>query len=111
MSTKDVYSVPVKADTGGINGINEQCIIYYYYIPDSVDIQMSITLRKVENDSTTETIDSVTKSPFNGWSQRKIDFQARESGYMVRFSFETSLEFSILIEIFLFLILYSINYY
>ncbi|CAF4838663.1 unnamed protein product, partial [Rotaria socialis] len=87
----NVYSIPLNAGTGGINGINEQCIIYYYYIPDSVDIQMSITLRKVENDSTTEIIDSVTNSPFNGWTQQKIDFQARQSEYMIYFDFQKTI--------------------
>ncbi|CAF4734827.1 unnamed protein product [Rotaria socialis] len=87
----NVYSIPLKAGTGGIDGINEQCIIYYYYIPDSVDIQMSITLRKVENDSTTEVIDSVTNSLFNGWAQRKIDFQARQSEYMIYFDFQKTI--------------------
>ncbi|CAM4829136.1 unnamed protein product [Rotaria magnacalcarata] len=86
--TTDVYSVPLKT---GIGGINEQCIIYYYYIPNSVDIQMSITLRKVENDSTTEIIDRVTNSSLNGWSQRKIDFQARQSGYMIYFDFQKTI--------------------
>ncbi|CAF4079301.1 unnamed protein product [Rotaria magnacalcarata] len=86
-----VYSVPFTAGTGGINGVNEQCIIYYYYIPTSVNVQMSITLRKVENDSTTEIIDRITNSSFNRWSQRKIDFQARESGYMIYFDFQQTI--------------------
>ncbi|CAF3396887.1 unnamed protein product [Rotaria socialis] len=52
---------------------------------------MSITLRKVENDSTTEVIDSVTNSLFNGWAQRKIDFQARQSEYMIYFDFQKTI--------------------
>ncbi|CAF2109069.1 unnamed protein product [Rotaria magnacalcarata] len=80
----DVYSVSLEV---GTDGINEQCIIYYYYyIPKRIDIQMSIKLRKVEVDSTTEIIDHVTNSSFNGWTQQKINFQARKSGYMARIS-------------------------
>ncbi|CAF4504409.1 unnamed protein product, partial [Rotaria magnacalcarata] len=41
----DVYSVSLEV---GTDGINEQCIIYYYYyIPKRIDIQMSIKLRKI----------------------------------------------------------------
>ncbi|CAF3779378.1 unnamed protein product [Rotaria socialis] len=75
-----VCSVPLKAGTGGIIGIDDQCIVYYYYIPKRIDLQMSIKLRKVEVDSTTEIIDYVTNSSFNGWTQRKINFQAKKSG-------------------------------
>ncbi|CAM4850426.1 unnamed protein product, partial [Rotaria magnacalcarata] len=82
----DVYSVSLEV---GTDGINEQCIIYYYYyIPKRIDIQMSIKLRKVEVDSTTEIIDHVTNSSFNGWTQQKINFQARKSGYMIYFDFQ-----------------------
>ncbi|CAF4988060.1 unnamed protein product, partial [Rotaria magnacalcarata] len=41
-----VYSVLLKAGTGGINGIDDQRIIYYYYIPNGIDIRMSIKLHK-----------------------------------------------------------------
>ncbi|CAF3747641.1 unnamed protein product, partial [Rotaria magnacalcarata] len=42
----------------------------------------------VEVDSTTEIIDHVTNSSFNGWTQRKVNFQAKKSGYMIYFDFQ-----------------------
>ncbi|CAF3623763.1 unnamed protein product [Rotaria socialis] len=84
----EVYSVPLKAGTGGINGIDDQCIIYYYYIPKGIGIRMSIKLRKVEVDNTTEIIDYVTNSSFNRWTQRKVNYRAKKPGYMIYFDFQ-----------------------
>ncbi|CAM4794391.1 unnamed protein product [Rotaria magnacalcarata] len=57
-----VYSVLLKAGTGGINGIDDQRIIYYYYIPNGIDIRMSIKLHKLATTMMSSTIFAATAS-------------------------------------------------
>lgn len=45
--------------------------------------EKSITVRKKEVDGTSEVIDFVTSSPFNGWIKRQIIFNATTAGYNV----------------------------
>ena len=63
------------------NGVNEQCLIYYYYMAN-IDEQI-ITVRKEETNGENQIIDSVTNSPFNGWIERKVSFNAQKPGYKV----------------------------
>jgi hypothetical protein len=68
------------------DGVHEQNLTYYYYI-SSVG-QKSITVRKQEVDGTNEIIDIVTSSPFNGWFERQVTFNAMKRGYKVlRFNY------------------------
>jgi hypothetical protein len=76
-----VKSYQLKIPSGSINGIAQQCLIYYYYV--STSGQQSITIRKVEIDDTNEMIDFVTSSPFNGWIRRAVTFNATKRGYKV----------------------------
>jgi hypothetical protein len=74
-------SFQLKTKSDGINGINQQCLTYYYYM-DNVSEKI-ITVRKQETNGDNQTIDSVTSSSFNGWIQRKIPFSVKASGYKV----------------------------
>jgi hypothetical protein len=76
-----VKSYQLKIPSGSINGIAQQCLIYYYYV--STSGQQSITIRKVEIDDTNEMIDFVTSSPFNGWIRRAVTFNTTKRGYKV----------------------------
>jgi hypothetical protein len=78
----EIKSFQLKTESDGINGINQQCLIYYYYMGNAS--QKIITVRKEETNGKSEIIDSVTSSPFNGWIQRKISFNAEALGYRVR---------------------------
>lgn len=71
----------LKTDSGGINGVNEQCLTYYYYMPAITE--KTIIVRKEEATGDSEVIDSVNSSPFNGWIPRRIPFTAKASGYKV----------------------------
>jgi hypothetical protein len=74
-------SFKLKTELEGINGTDEQCLIYYYYLPNVT--QNSLTVIKEETNGKNETIDNVTSSPFNGWIKRKVSFFALESNYKV----------------------------
>ncbi len=78
----EMKSFQLKTKSGGINGVDQQCLVYYYYMGNVSE--KIITVRKEETSGESETIDSVTSSPFNGWIQRKISFNAEASGYKVR---------------------------
>jgi hypothetical protein len=64
------------------NGVNEQCLTYYYYMTN-IDEQI-ITVRKEETNGENQMIDTVTSSPFNGWIERKVSFNVQKPGYKVR---------------------------
>ncbi|CAF4174480.1 unnamed protein product [Adineta steineri] len=74
--------------SGGTDGIDEQCLIYYYYLPDITGTAQSITIRKQEVGDISETIDSVASSPYNGWIKRQVSFHTSKSGYKIYFDFE-----------------------
>jgi hypothetical protein len=74
-------SYQFRTPTGGINGMNEQCLVYYYHMSNVAE--KSITVRKEEASGGSMTIDSVTDSPFNGWSRRNVTFNALAPGYKV----------------------------
>jgi hypothetical protein len=82
-NTTKSFNLKTKLD--GINGTNEQCLIYYYYLPNVT--QNSITILKEEMNGENRTIDYVTGSPFNGWIERKVSFFAVESNYKVFIAF------------------------
>jgi hypothetical protein len=82
----EMKSFQLKTESGGINGVHQQCLVYYYYMGNGNE--NIITVRKVETSGETETIDSVTSSPFNGWIQRKIPFNVEAPGYKVRLFFK-----------------------
>ena len=81
LSDSTIQSFQLKTESNGINSINEQNLTYYYYI-SSVG-QKSITVRKQEIDGTNEIIDIITSSPFNGWIERRVTFNAIKRGYKV----------------------------
>jgi hypothetical protein len=81
LSDFTLKSFTLKTNLSGINGINEQCLIYYYYLSNVT--RNSITILKEETNGGNETIDYVTSSPFNGWIERKVSFFAVESNYKV----------------------------
>ncbi|CAF1005126.1 unnamed protein product [Rotaria sordida] len=81
--TNDKRSYQLKTGSSGINGIGQQCLIYYYYM-DAASSK-TITVRKMETSGSDQTIDSVTSTPFNGWIQRKITFNAEAHGYNLYF--------------------------
>lgn len=72
----------LKTESDGINGVNQQCLIYYYYM-GNMDEKI-VTVRKDETNGESEIIDSVTTSPFNGWIQREISFNVQKPGYKVQ---------------------------
>jgi hypothetical protein len=76
-----IKSFKLKTELEGINGTDEQCLIYYYYLSNVT--QNSLTVIKEETNGKNETIDNVTSSPFNGWIERKVSFFALESNYKV----------------------------
>jgi hypothetical protein len=78
-----IKSYQLSTPTGGINGTNQQCLIYYYYM--SIKGEKNITILKNEKGGPDEIIDLVTDSPFNGWIQRKVSFTAKASDYKVRY--------------------------
>lgn len=64
-----------------MDGIDEQCLIYYYYFSSAT--RNEITIVKEEIDGTNETIDTVNSIPYNGWNERRVTFFARQSKYKV----------------------------
>ncbi|CAF0904351.1 unnamed protein product [Adineta ricciae] len=80
-NTKRTYQL--KTVAGGIDGVNEQCLFYYYYMSNMTE--KVIEVRKEEADGTSEIIDSVTTSPYNGWVIRTIQFNARATNYKIFF--------------------------
>ncbi|CAF1279479.1 unnamed protein product [Adineta steineri] len=74
--------------SGGTDGVDEQCLIYYYYLPDITGTAQSITIRKQEVGDISETIDSVASSLYNGWIKRQVSFHTSKSGYKIYFDFE-----------------------
>ncbi|CAF0972053.1 unnamed protein product [Rotaria sp. Silwood1] len=81
--TNDKKSFKLKTDSGGINGVGQQCLIYYYYM--DIVSEKIITINKEETNGIMETIDSVTRSPYNGWIKRKISFNVEATGYNIYF--------------------------
>ncbi|CAF3498100.1 unnamed protein product, partial [Adineta steineri] len=73
----------LKTETGGINGKDQQCLTYYYYM--AVVAQKIINIRKEEVSGESVIIDSVTSSPFNGWIVRRVSFNAAAPGYKIYF--------------------------
>ena len=65
----------------GINGIDEQCLTYYYHASNTT--QRLITVRKQESNGDSEVIDTVTNLPFNGWIRRPVAYIAKATGYKV----------------------------
>jgi hypothetical protein len=81
----EIKSYELSTPTGGINGTNEQCLVYYYYM--SILGEKNITILKAERGSQEEMIDLVSDSPFNGWIRRIVSFSARTPNYKVRYIF------------------------
>jgi hypothetical protein len=75
----ETKSFQLKTESGGINGIDEQFLTYYYYM--SMGGQKSITITIEEVDGTKEVIDFVTSSPFNGWIERQVTFNVTRPDY------------------------------
>ncbi|CAF1267509.1 unnamed protein product [Adineta steineri] len=73
----------LKTESGGINGKDQQCLTYYYYMGNVS--QKIIEIRKEEVSGESVIIDSVTSSPFNGWIVRRVSFNAEALGYKIYF--------------------------
>ncbi|CAF1111192.1 unnamed protein product [Adineta ricciae] len=82
----DKASYQLKTESNGIDGINEQTLVYYYYM--SYMIGKSIHVRKVEIGGASSVIDTVTNSPFNGWIRREVRYHAAHRGYEIHFDVE-----------------------
>jgi hypothetical protein len=80
----------LNTDSGPINGVNQQCLTYYYYLPNIRGTQQNIQVRKQEAGSDSETIDTVTNNSYNGWIKRQINFHTTKPGYEVRISIQVS---------------------
>ncbi|UJR24878.1 hypothetical protein I4U23_006247 [Adineta vaga] len=78
-----MYSYQLKSKSGFIDGINEQCLIYYYYMANST--RNSITVLKQDINGVNETIDNVTNAPYNGWIKQMVSFFAVQSNYTIFF--------------------------
>ncbi|CAF4834651.1 unnamed protein product [Rotaria sp. Silwood1] len=83
LNNNEKRSYQLKTASGGINGVGQQCLVYYYYM--GAASTKSITINKVEMSGSSQIIDSVTSSPFNGWIERKISFNADANGYNLYF--------------------------
>ena len=66
--------------------MDEQCLSYFYYL--SPMNESIINVRKEETDGTSEIIDSVNNSLFNGWILRKVQFNAEAANYKVLKTFK-----------------------
>jgi hypothetical protein len=78
-------SFTLNTDSGGTNGTNQQCLTYYYYLPNITGTQQNIKIRIQEPGGNSDQIDYVTNSPFNGWIQRQVSFSTVKPGYKVTF--------------------------
>ena len=79
-------SFALNTDPDGINGTNEQCLIYYYHMSNGTRSEHTITIRIEERGKPREIIDSIGESPFNGWIERQVNFNSTKPGYKVIFS-------------------------
>lgn len=82
LNDDQVKSFQVNIESNTIDRMDQQCLIYYYYMPNIGEKILNV--RKEETNGESEVIDSVTNSPFNGWIQRKISFNIQKSNYKVR---------------------------
>lgn len=64
-----------------IDGINEQCLIYYYYFPTIAQSELIIIIEEIDGNNMT--IDRVNSTPYNGWVERRVSFFAQQSKYKV----------------------------
>ncbi|UJR24897.1 hypothetical protein I4U23_006263 [Adineta vaga] len=84
LATTAIKSFQIRTPSdSGINGMNKQCLIYYYYMSNAT--QKSITVHKVEVDGEDVVIDRVTSSPYNGWIKQEVTYNAKAPGYKVYF--------------------------
>ncbi len=82
LNNNDKKIFELKTGSDGINGVNQQCLVYYYYM--SPIVEKTITIRKEETSGGSVTIDSVSSSPINAWIRRNIPFNAEAPGYKVK---------------------------
>jgi hypothetical protein len=83
----------LNTDSGGTNGMGQQCLIYYYYLPKRNGVQHNIRVRKQESEGGNETIDIVTNGSFNGWIKRQVSFSTVKPEYEVTYSFKACISF------------------
>ncbi|CAF4162787.1 unnamed protein product, partial [Adineta steineri] len=83
LTNNDKKVFQLKTESDGISGKDQQCLTYYYYM--AVVGQKTIEIRKEEVDGESVIIDSVTSSPFNGWTVRRVSFNAKAPGYKIYF--------------------------
>jgi hypothetical protein len=86
----------LNTDSGPINGVNQQCLTYYYYLPNIPGTQQNIKVRKQETGGGSETIDTVTNNSYNGWIKRQVNFHTTAPGYQVTISIQASNPFVVL---------------
>lgn len=71
----------LKTESNGLNGIEEQHLIFYYYLAPEGDKVIEIRKREVNGDEVL--IDSITSSLYNGWIKHQVNFYANDYGYQV----------------------------
>ncbi|CAF1155460.1 unnamed protein product [Adineta steineri] len=81
-------SFTLNTASGGADGTDDQCLIYYYYLSNVSETEQSITIRKQEVGDSSETMDIVTSSSYNGWIKRQVSFHTSKSGYKIYLDFE-----------------------
>jgi hypothetical protein len=85
LSISGTATFSLNTDSGGTNGTDQQCLIYYYYLPTINGLQQNIIVRKQEPGGSNDTIDIVTNSSFNGWMKRQVPFSTVNPGYKVTY--------------------------
>ncbi|CAF4226307.1 unnamed protein product, partial [Rotaria sp. Silwood2] len=62
---------------GSNNGTTQQCLTYCYYLSNIIGAQHNIKICKEEREGSSEIINNITNSPFNGCVERQIyyDFE------------------------------------
>ncbi|UJR24875.1 hypothetical protein I4U23_006244 [Adineta vaga] len=83
-----IESFQLDTRTNGINGTDQQCLIYYYYMSPIGD--KNITIIKEEKGNKEEIIDSVSDTPFNGWIERRVSYFIKIPNYKIYFLVQKS---------------------
>ncbi|CAF1121887.1 unnamed protein product [Adineta steineri] len=93
LSNNQTRVFQLQTESGGINGKDQQCLTYYYYMGNVG--QKIINIRKEEVSGESMIIDSVTSGPFNGWIVRRVSFNAEAPGYKIYFEVQRTNGFQI----------------
>lgn len=81
LNDNQIRSFQLNITSNQIDGNNQQCLIYYYYMPNINE--KILVIRKEESNGESDVIDSVRNTPFNGWIQRQVSFDVQTADYKV----------------------------